>query len=90
MTRPVLTAAIDSEWSVATERKPCPVCGSAVSCSLHASADFACCMREPSQWKVTNGAWLHPISAEGSAPSKLTATAASESKATHTVDRFRF
>jgi hypothetical protein len=61
MTRSVLTAAIDSDWSIVTESKPCPICGSAVGCSLHSNAEFACCAREPSDWKLTNGAWLHRV-----------------------------
>lgn len=61
MTRAVLSAAIDSDWSVVTDSKPCPICGSAAGCSIHSDADFACCAREPSQWKLTNGAWLHRV-----------------------------
>ena len=61
MTRAVLTAAIDSDWSIVTDSKPCPICGSAAGCSIHSNAEFACCAREPSDWKLTNGAWLHRV-----------------------------
>jgi hypothetical protein len=61
MTRAVLSAAIDSEWRLVSHERPCPVCGAADACSIHIEDDFACCAREPSEWKLTNGAWLHRV-----------------------------
>jgi len=61
MTRAVLSAAIDSEWKLVSHGRPCPVCGADDSCSVHTVDDFACCAREPSDWKLTNGSWLHRV-----------------------------
>jgi hypothetical protein len=61
MTRAVLSAAIDSEWRLVSNERPCPVCGASEACSIHTADDFACCAREPSDWKLTNGAWLHRV-----------------------------
>lgn len=61
MTRAVLSAAIDSDWRQVSNERPCPVCGGDDACSIHTADDFACCAREPSLWKLTNGAWLHRV-----------------------------
>jgi hypothetical protein len=61
MTRALLSAAIDSEWRLVSPERPCPVCGAEEACSIHTGDDFACCAREPSEWKLTNGAWLHKL-----------------------------
>ena len=61
MTRAVLSAAIDTDWRLVSQERPCPVCGSQDACSVHTKDDFACCAREPSQWKLTTGAWLHRV-----------------------------
>jgi hypothetical protein len=61
MTRAVLSAAIDSDWRQVSNERPCPVCGAYDACSIHTADDFACCAREPSDWKLTNGAWLHRV-----------------------------
>src|SRR5689334_1441342 len=63
MTRAVLSAAIDTDWRLVSQERPCPVCGSEDACSVHTKDDFACCAREPSQWKLTTGAWLHRVQA---------------------------
>jgi hypothetical protein len=55
MTRAVLSAAIDSDWRLVSQERPCPVCGAEDACSFHTADDFACCAREPSDWKLTNG-----------------------------------
>jgi len=68
MTRSVFSAAIDSEWKLVSHGKPCPVCGGGDGCSVHTVDDFACCSREPSDWKLTNGAWLHRTRTSGSVP----------------------
>jgi hypothetical protein len=63
MTRAVLSHGIDTEWRLVNSTRPCPVCGSHDECSTHTEDDFACCAREPSEWKLTNGSWLHKIQA---------------------------
>lgn len=63
MTRAVLTAAIDTDWRLVSQERPCPVCGAEDACSIHTEDAFACCAREPSEWKLTNGAWLHRLQA---------------------------
>ncbi len=65
MTRAVLSHAIDTEWRLVNSSRPCPVCGAHDACSIHTQDDFACCAREPSEWKLTNGAWLHKVRASG-------------------------
>lgn len=69
MTRAMLSAAIDSDWRQVSNERPCPVCGGDDACSIHTADDFACCAREPSLWKLTNGAWLHRVSAASAARS---------------------
>lgn len=61
MTRAVLSAAIDSDWRMVSQERPCPVCGADDACSVHTADPFACCAREPSDWKLTNGSWLHRL-----------------------------
>lgn len=61
MTRSILTAAIDSDWRLVSQERPCPVCGGKDSCGIHTVDKFACCARAPSEWKLTNGSWLHRL-----------------------------
>lgn len=68
MTRAVLSAAIDSEWKLVSHGRPCPVCGADDGCSVHTVDDFASCSREPSDWKLTNGSWLHRLRSSGTVP----------------------
>ena len=63
MTRAVLSAAIDSDWRLVSQERPCPVCGAEDACSIHTADAFVCCAREPSDWKLTNGSWLHRLQA---------------------------
>jgi hypothetical protein len=30
---------------------------------VHTVDEFACCSRAPSEWKLTNGSWLHRLQA---------------------------
>jgi hypothetical protein len=60
MTR-VFQPDLDSDWRLVSERRPCPICGASSVCRTHPDGDFACCVREPSEWPMTNGAWLHRI-----------------------------
>ncbi len=62
MTRAVLSAAIDSDWKLVSQGRPCPVCGAEDTCGVHLVDQFACCARAPSDWKLTNGSWLHRLS----------------------------
>ncbi|MGC4087888.1 MAG: hypothetical protein QM756_08325 [Polyangiaceae bacterium] len=57
-------APIEAEWRIVSEVRPCPVCGGTSDCKLHTFDDFASCSREPSEWPLTNGAWLHRLSSE--------------------------
>lgn len=68
MTRAVLSAAIDSDWRLVSSERPCPVCGANDACSVHTLDEFACCAREPSQWKLTDGSWLHRINRVSTEP----------------------
>ena len=61
MTRALVSAAIDSDWRLVSQLRPCPICGAGDACSVHTQDAFACCAREPSEWKLTNGAWLHKL-----------------------------
>ena len=61
MTRAVLSPAIDSDWRLVSQERPCPVCGGEDTCGIHTVDTFACCARAPSEWKLTNGSWLHRL-----------------------------
>jgi hypothetical protein len=61
MTRAAVSAAVDFEWSAVSAAKPCPICGAESGCRVHADAGFAYCAQRPSDWKLTNGAWLHRL-----------------------------
>jgi hypothetical protein len=61
MTRAILSAAIDSDWRLVSQERPCPVCGAEDTCGVHTVDKFACCSRAPSEWKLTNGSWLHRL-----------------------------
>jgi len=63
MTRALPSAAIDSDWRSVSQEHPCPVCGKGDGCCIHTDDDFASCAREPSEWKLTNGSWLHRLQA---------------------------
>jgi hypothetical protein len=61
MTHAVLSPAIDSDWRLVSQERPCPVCGAEDTCGVHTVDEFACCARAPSEWKLTNGSWLHRL-----------------------------
>lgn len=63
MIRAVPSAAIDTDWRLVSRERPCPVCGACDTCSVHTEDDFVCCARAPSEWKLTNGSWLHRVQA---------------------------
>jgi hypothetical protein len=52
---------LDADWTRVTDRAPCPICGGAGDCRTHVEQEFTCCVREPSEWRLVNGGWLHRI-----------------------------
>lgn len=56
-----LANALDGDWSRVSETSPCPICGSDRSCRTHVDEAFACCVQRPSDWRLTNGGWLHRV-----------------------------
>ena len=64
MTRVLRSPPIEADWQAVSEKNPCPICGSPQGlCSGNLEESFVCCARCPSDWLLTNGAWLHPIPA---------------------------
>ncbi len=55
----------DGDWTAVSERDPCPICGEGAECRRHATDAFVFCMRSPSEWPLTNGAWLHRVDSSG-------------------------
>jgi hypothetical protein len=54
----------DHDWIQVSAAAPCPICGSGQSCRIHADEAFACCTTQPSDWRLSNGGWLHRIEVE--------------------------
>jgi hypothetical protein len=52
-------------WQAVSVRHPCPVCGSARGCQVQDNPGYACCENRPSDWPLTNGAWLHRTDVSG-------------------------
>jgi hypothetical protein len=48
-------------WDGVTSEEPCPICGCDTGCRRHVIDAFVCCVRRPSDWPLTNGAWLHRV-----------------------------
>lgn len=62
MTRALRPPPIETDWRAVSEKNPCPICGSPQGlCSGNLEESFVCCALCPSDWLLTNGAWLHPI-----------------------------
>lgn len=55
---------VDHDWIQVSSAAPCPICGAGENCRIHADEAFACCIREPSDWRLSNGGWLHRVDAE--------------------------
>jgi hypothetical protein len=51
----------DADWTRVSLAAPCPVCGGATECRTHIDEEFACCLHEPSDWRLDNGGWLHRV-----------------------------
>jgi hypothetical protein len=64
MMRVFNTQAVDIEWKNVSNHRPCPICGASEVCRTHPDGTFACCAQEPSEWPMTNGAWLHRLDHE--------------------------
>lgn len=60
-----LSYALDGDWNRVSEASPCPICGSGSGCHTHADEGFACCVQRPSDWRLTNGGWLHRVQFAG-------------------------
>jgi hypothetical protein len=52
---------LDADWTQVSHATPCPVCGGLGGCRTHVEEQFACCVQEPSEWRLANGGWLHRI-----------------------------
>jgi hypothetical protein len=63
MRRAIRTQMHELEWTFVSERHPCPVCGGTADCQRASDDEFASCAKLPSEWRLTNGAWLHRIDA---------------------------
>jgi hypothetical protein len=61
---------LDADWTRVSHGAPCPICGGLGDCRTHVEEEFACCVHEPSEWRLANGGWLHRIER---APSVLAA-----------------
>ena len=51
----------EAEWKLVSERHPCLICQAADGCHRDDEGAFACCSRNPSDWPLTNGSWLHRV-----------------------------
>lgn len=61
MRRAVASQAVDGEWRIVSGLRPCPVCGGSEHCRTHTEDSFACCVQQPSDWRLSNGGWLHQV-----------------------------
>jgi hypothetical protein len=52
---------LDADWTGVSHAAPCPICGGFGQCRTHVEGEFACCVLEPSEWRLANGGWLHRI-----------------------------
>jgi len=52
---------LDADWTRVSLATPCPICGGDRECGTHVEEEFACCLHEPSEWRLANGGWLHRI-----------------------------
>jgi hypothetical protein len=53
------------EWQDVSKRHTCRICGATRGCRFDSNDSFACCVNRPSEWPLTNGAWLHRTSVVG-------------------------
>jgi hypothetical protein len=64
-----------SAWVEVERNAPCPVCGEAARCSIHANGEFVRCMTLVSQRPVLAGGWLHPVPSVAPSVRELAASA---------------
>ena len=60
---------LDADWTKVSGATPCPVCGGLDECRTHVEDGYVCCVAEPSEWRLSNGGWLHRIELAPVAPS---------------------
>jgi hypothetical protein len=80
MTRIQHGISADLEWINVSVRRRCPICGGVAGCKTHAEGSFAACGKEPSDWPMTSGAWLHRVEPPFSRGGAVNDTVASASK----------
>src|SRR5690606_24927518 len=51
----------DIEWITVSARRVCPICGGSLTCQIQSGGAFAACSKNPSDWPMTSGAWLHRV-----------------------------
>jgi hypothetical protein len=73
---------LDGEWNRVSGSEPCPICGGPSECKLHSEESFACCVREPSDWRLENGGWLHRVQTQSRNSDVLFVQPAPEPRAT--------
>jgi hypothetical protein len=56
---PVLTDA--SEWIDVSPDRPCAFCGALEGCGAMRDGSFARCVKQPSEWPLVTGGWLHRV-----------------------------
>jgi hypothetical protein len=61
MTRVPRGISAELEWLNVSVWRRCPICGGVDGCKTHAEGSFAACGRQPSDWPMTSGAWLHRV-----------------------------
>jgi len=65
VTRKLTPLPSDVDWRAVCAKRPCPICGSTEGlCCGHVEESFACCALRPSEWPMTNGAWLHRVQSD--------------------------
>jgi hypothetical protein len=78
MRRAQRASTTECEWILVTERHPCPMCGAVAGCLRASDAAFASCTRRPSDWRLTNGSWLHRLATLATGSLVLAGPAAAE------------
>jgi hypothetical protein len=59
-----LSSPVEAEWTFASMRRPCKVCGGHGGCRSGYGGQFACCLERASERPFTTGGWLHHTEAE--------------------------
>lgn len=62
---------LDGDWNGVSGITPCPICGGRAECRTHTDENFVCCLREPSDWRLSNGGWLHRVQPSGGLSASL-------------------